>query len=261
MGIGGPPHDVDGLVAVVTGAAGGIGRGIVGRLAAGGATVVAADIAAPDRSLWDDALAVEPTTCDVGDAIAATRLIDETADRYGRVDVLVNNAGIFDNIGSTIRMDPAAFDRDLRVNLSGPFYLVRAALPHMLRHRFGRIVNISSISSGGAFKQAGYGASKLGLISLTRTVALEFAAAGITSNAVLPGLVGTDKALAAPDDILDTALRTIPAGRVGEVGEIADAVAFLARRESAYINGAALPVDGGALLLQLHFGPKSRLDA
>lgn len=258
MGMGGPARELDGLVAIVTGAAGGIGRGLVARLVEDGATVIACDIDHPPGSLLAGSAA--PVACDVSDATAVAAMVDGVVARHGRVDIVVNNAGIFDNIASTIKMEAAAFDRDLAVNLSGPFYVVRSALPHMLRRRFGRIVNISSMSAGGAFKQAGYGASKLGLIALTRTVALEFAPAGITSNAVLPGLIGTEKALSAPDDILAGALRAIPAGRTGTVDEIADAVSFLSRPSSGYINGVALPVDGGALLLQLHFGRKSALE-
>ncbi len=131
----------------------------------------------------------------------------------------------------------------------------------MLRQGYGRIANISSISSGAAYKQVAYGASKLGLISLTKTFADEFAPAGITVNAVLLGLIETDKVMAAPSDLRDIALATIPTGRMGCVSEIADGVAYLAREESAYINGAAIPVDGGAMTNQLRFGPRSRMGA
>ena len=112
--------------------------------------------------------------------------------RCGGIDILVNNAGVFDQIGSTLRVDPAAWDHDVQVNLSGPFYATRAVLPGMLERRWGRIVNISSMSSRGAYKQPSYGATKEGLIGLTKTVALEFAAAGITANAVVPGLSSRD---------------------------------------------------------------------
>ena len=146
----------------------------------------------------------------------------------GAVDILVNNAGVFDQIGSTLRFEPAAWDHDVQVNLSGPFYATRAVLPGMLERRWGRIVNISSMSSRGAYKQPSYGATKEGLIGLTKTVALEFAAAGITANAVLPGLIATPKALAAPDDIMRAAVDAIPAGRLGTPEEVGDLVAFLA---------------------------------
>jgi NAD(P)-dependent dehydrogenase (short-subunit alcohol dehydrogenase family) len=230
-------------VALVTGAAGGIGRGIVARLAADGHEVVGVDV--------DD--------CDVSDANACTALVESVVAHHGRLDVLVNNAGTFNAVGFVHRLDPDAFDREVAVNLSGPFFLMRAAVGPMLQQGYGRIVNISSISSGGAYKQAAYGASKLGLISLTKTFANEFAPAGITVNAVLPGLTETDKVMAAPEDIRAIALATIPAGRMGGVRDVADLVAFLAREETAYITGAAIPVDGGAMTQQLRFGPRSRM--
>ncbi len=230
-------------VALVTGAAGGIGRGIVAALTKDGHDVVGVDV----------------EDCDVAAADDCTALVESVVAQHGRLDVLVNNAGIFEAMGLVHRLDPDAFDRELAVNLSGPFFLMRAAVKPMLRQSFGRIVNIASISSAGAYKQAAYGASKLGLISLTKTFANEFAPAGITVNAVLPGLIGTEKALAAPQDILEIARATIPAGRFGTVEDVGDLVAFLARSESAYINGAAIPVDGAAMTQQLRFGPRSSL--
>jgi NAD(P)-dependent dehydrogenase (short-subunit alcohol dehydrogenase family) len=230
-------------VALVTGAAGGIGRGIVARLEADDHEVVGVDFA----------------DCDVSDADACAALVARVVADHGRLDVLVNNAGTFNAVGFVHRLDPDAFDHEIAVNLSGPFFLMRAAVGPMLQQGYGRIVNISSISSGGAYKQAAYGASKLGLISLTKTFANEFAPAGITVNAVLPGLTETDKVMAAPEDIRDIALATIPAGRMGDVRDVADLVAFLARPETAYITGAAIPVDGGAMTQQLRFGPRSRL--
>jgi NAD(P)-dependent dehydrogenase (short-subunit alcohol dehydrogenase family) len=229
-------------VALVTGAAGGIGRGIVSRLAADGHEVVGVDV----------------EDCDVADADACTALVEKVVAEHGRLDVLVNNAGTFDAVGFVHKLDPEKFDREIAVNLSGPFFLMRAAVTPMLAAGYGRIVNISSISSGGAYKQAAYGASKLGLISLTKTFANEYAPAGITVNAVLPGLIETGKVMAAPEDIREIALATIPIGRLGQVTDIADMVAYLARPESSFITGAAIPVDGGAMTQQLRFGPRSR---
>jgi NAD(P)-dependent dehydrogenase (short-subunit alcohol dehydrogenase family) len=260
-----PTYTIDdaelrGRVALVTGAAGGIGRALVARLAAAGASVVATDLEAPDPDLWPaSGDAVVPVACDVADVGGVDALVAGVVERFDRIDIVVNNAGVFDAIISTARLAVEDWDRDLGINLSGPFYAIRAALPHMLRQGYGRIVNISSISSGGAFKQASYGATKLGLIALTRSVALEFAPAGITANAVLPGLIGTAKARSAPQDIIDGALRTIPAGRLGREHEVAELVAFLASDRAAYINGAAIPVDGGAMLLQLRIGRDSTL--
>jgi NAD(P)-dependent dehydrogenase (short-subunit alcohol dehydrogenase family) len=247
-------------VALVTGAAGGLGRAIVTALRRDGARIVAVDLEAPDADLWErDGPEIVPLACDVThcDVVGAT--VDEAVARCGGVDILVNNAGVFDQIGSTLRFEPAAWDHDVQVNLSGPFYATRAVLPGMLERRWGRIVNISSMSSRGAYKQPSYGATKEGLIGLTKTVALEFAAAGITANAVLPGLIATPKALMAPDDIMRAAVDAIPAGRLGTAEEVGDLVAFLASNAAAYINGAAITVDGGTTLLQLKFARRSSL--
>jgi NAD(P)-dependent dehydrogenase (short-subunit alcohol dehydrogenase family) len=247
-------------VALVTGATGGLGRAIVGALRRDGARIVAVDLVAPDPDLWERAgPEIVGLACDVADRAGVDATVAEAIARCGAVDILVNNAGVFDQIGSTLRFEPAAWDHDVQVNLSGPFYATRAVLPGMLERRWGRIVNISSMSSRGAYKQPSYGATKEGLIGLTKTVALEFAAAGITANAVLPGLIATPKALAAPDDILRAARDAIPADRLGTPEEIGDVVAFLASDAAAYVNGAAITVDGGTTLLQLKFARKSSL--
>jgi NAD(P)-dependent dehydrogenase (short-subunit alcohol dehydrogenase family) len=247
-------------VALVTGAAGGLGRAMVAALRRDGARVVAVDLEAPDPGRWGrEGPEIVPLACDVTRHADVAAIVQEAIGRCGSIDILVNNAGVFDQIGSTLRFEPAAWDHDVQVNLSGPFYLTRAVLPGMLERRWGRIVNISSMSSRGAYKQPSYGATKEGLIGLTKTVALEFAAAGITANAVLPGLIATPKALGAPDDIMRAALDAIPANRLGTPAEVGDLVAFLVSEAAAYINGAAITVDGGATLLQLKFARRSSL--
>jgi len=247
-------------VALVTGAAGGLGRAIVAALRRDGARIVAVDRQAPDVGLWErEGPEIVPLACDVSERANIDDAVAEAIARCGSVDILVNNAGVFDQIGSTLRFEPAAWDHDMQVNLSGPFYATRAVLPGMLERRWGRIVNISSMSSRGAYKQPSYGATKEGLIGLTKTVALEFAAAGITANAVLPGLIATAKALAAPEDIMRVARAAIPADRLGTPEEVGDLVAYLASDAAAYINGAAITVDGGTTLLQLKFARKSSL--
>jgi NAD(P)-dependent dehydrogenase (short-subunit alcohol dehydrogenase family) len=247
-------------VALVTGAAGGLGCAIVAALRRDGARIVAVDQQAPNPDLWDqEGPEIIALACDVTQRELVDATVRAAIARCGSVDILVNNAGVFDQIGSTLRFEPAAWDHDVNVNLSGPFYATRAVLPGMLERRWGRIVNISSMSSRGAYKQPSYGATKEGLIGLTKTVALEFAAAGITANAVLPGLIATPKALAAPDDIMRAALDAIPAHRLGTPEEVGDLVAFLASDAAAYVNGAAITVDGGTTLLQLKFARKSSL--
>jgi NAD(P)-dependent dehydrogenase (short-subunit alcohol dehydrogenase family) len=247
-------------VALVTGAAGGLGRAIVAALRRDGARIVAVDRQAPEADLWEpEGPEIVGLACDVSERANVDATVAEAIARCGSVDILVNNAGVFDQIGSTLRLEPAAWDHEVQVNLSGPFYATRAVLPGMLERRWGRIVNISSMSSRGAYKQPSYGASKEGLIGLTKTVALEFAAAGITANAVLPGLIATPKALAAPEDILRVARAAIPADRLGTPEEVGDLVAYLASDAAAYINGAAITVDGGTTLLQLKFARRSSL--
>ena len=247
-------------VALVTGAAGGLGRAIVAALRRDGARIVAVDQQAPEVDLWErEGPEIVGLACDVSERANVDATVAEAIAQCGSVDILVNNAGVFDQIGSTLRFESAAWDHDVQVNLSGPFYATRAVLPGMLERRWGRIINISSMSSRGAYKQPSYGATKEGLIGLTKTVALEFAAGGITANAVLPGLIATAKALAAPEDIMRAARASIPADRLGTPEEVGDLVAYLASDAAAYINGAAITVDGGTTLLQLKFARKSSL--
>jgi 3-oxoacyl-[acyl-carrier protein] reductase len=250
-----------GRVAVVTGAAGAIGTALVRHFVAAGADVIATDLVDPDPASWDGSDQVTPVVCDVAEPSGIEQLVADAVRRHGRLDILVNNAGVYDTIASAMRIEPEQWDRDIQVNLSGPFYATRAVLPHMLAQRWGRIINISSISSAGAYKQASYGATKAGLLGLTSTVAAEFAPAGITANAVLPGLIATAKVRAAPADILAAAVDAIPAGHMGDVADIAELVTFLAGPAAGYINGAAIPVDGGAMLLQLRFSRPSSLGA
>jgi NAD(P)-dependent dehydrogenase (short-subunit alcohol dehydrogenase family) len=239
-----------GRVALVTGSAGSIGSEIVRQLADDGATVIGADFTGDADVHFD-----------VSDAAAVRRAIDDVAAEHGRIDVLVNAAGIFGDMTRTDRIDPDVWDRYVRVNLSGPFYVIRAVLPHMVERRWGRIVNLSSISSTeGGYRQAHYTAAKAGLIGLTRSIALEFATAGITCNAVLPGPIATDKLAAVPDDVLAAALESIPARRMGTPADIAAAVRFLASPAAGYVNGISMPVDAGAMLLQFRFARHTRYD-
>lgn len=241
---------LEGRVALVTGSAGAIGSEIVRVLAADGATVVGADFGGAADVQFD-----------VGDAAAVKLAVDGVVAEHGHIDVLVNAAGIFGDMTRTDRIDPETWDRYLKVDLSGPFYVIRSVLPHMVEQRWGRIVNLSSISSTeGGYRQAHYTAAKAGLIGLTRSIALEFATAGITCNAVLPGPIATDKLAAVPDDVLAAALESIPARRMGTPADIAAAVRFLASPDAGYVNGISMPVDAGAMLLQFKFARHTRYD-
>jgi 3-oxoacyl-[acyl-carrier protein] reductase len=249
-----------GRVALVTGSAGAIGSEIVRVLGADGATVVAADLAPPDPAQFG-VHDVTTVAFDVADAGAVREAVHGIVEHFGTVDILVNAAGIFGDMTRTDRIDPAVWDRYLQVDLSGPFYVTQAVLRGMVERRWGRIVNVSSISSTeGGYRQAHYTAAKAGLIGFTRSIALEFATAGITCNAVMPGPIATARLDRIPEDVLADALASIPARRMGTPSDIAAAVAFLASPEAGYVNGIAMPVDAGAMLLQFRFARLTRYD-
>jgi NAD(P)-dependent dehydrogenase (short-subunit alcohol dehydrogenase family) len=237
-------------VALVTGAAQGIGRVIAQHLAELGFWVAVADVeervADVARALTDSGYRAAHVCFDVGDPAAVRHGIGTASGSLGEVDVLVNNAGIVNNIAPVAEMAFAAWQRELGTNLTGAFNCIQAVLPGMVGRRFGRIVNVSSIAAwGGLARQAGYAATKAGLIGLTKTVALEHARDGITCNAVLPGLTATERVAVMPEGIRDQALQQIPARRLGQMSEIAAVVGFLATDAAAYVNGAEIPIDGG----------------
>jgi 3-oxoacyl-[acyl-carrier protein] reductase len=239
-----------GKVAIVTGAARGIGREICRELLAMGMTVVAADLR---EDLFEEMAAdlgnpgekLDGRKLDVSDSEAFTALVDAVAEKYERVDVLVNNAGITRD-GLLMRMDDADWELVLKVNLFGAFYGTRAVSRYMVRQRSGAIVNISSYSGlEGNRGQANYSASKAGLLGLTKTTAIELAGKKVRCNAVAPGFIRTEMTEALPQQAKDIALSLIPMKQMGEASDVARAVAFLASDASAYITGQVLSVDGG----------------
>ncbi|PPE70146.1 SDR family oxidoreductase [Caldimonas thermodepolymerans] len=245
---------LQGKVALVTGAGGGIGRSIAQRLAAEGAALVLLDL--HDDAMGELAEALRrggtpvSTHCaDVADAQQVRAAVEAARAALGPVDCLVNNAGLTAVIAPLERMGDEDWARELAVNLTGPFHLIRAVLPDMVARRWGRIVNISSAAArGGLFRQAGYSASKSGLLGLTRNVTLEYAAQGITCNAILPGLIATPTVEKLPPPVFDYAMSTTPARRPGRTEEVAALVAFLCSDEAAYLNGAEIDIDGGSRL-------------
>jgi len=237
-------------VAIVTGAARGIGREIARELMGLGMTVVAADVredllAALPEALGSPGERLVPRKLDVTNGEAFTALADELADKYGHLDVLVNNAGITRD-GLLLRMEDADWELVLKVNLTSAFFGTRAAAKHMIRQRSGSIINMASYSGlEGNRGQANYSASKAGLIGLTKTTAKELAGRNVRCNAVAPGFIQTEMTDILPQLAKDMAMEQIPLKRFGQPADIARAVAFLASEASAYITGQVLSVDGG----------------
>jgi NAD(P)-dependent dehydrogenase (short-subunit alcohol dehydrogenase family) len=255
-----------GRVAIVTGAARGIGRAIALRLAREGADLGLVDPADGVEETAEQARAlgrrVVVELADVGDAAQARAAVHSIRAQLGRIGCLVNNAGITNNIANLARMDDAAWERELAVNLTGPFNMVRAVIGDMVEAQWGRIVNLSSMAArGGLFNQAGYSASKTGLLGLTRNVTLEYARHGITCNAILPGLIETQAVAAMPKVIRDQAMALTPAGRTGTPEEVAALVAFLCGDEAGYVNGAEIDIDGGSKLCPVVLGSVREVEA
>ena len=241
--------DFSGRVALVTGASRGIGRAIAGRLAAQGAHVIAAARGENARPVVEDIAGAggraEALALDVTAPDAADHAVKGIMDRHGRVDVLVNNAGIArDQL--MLRMKRDDWDAVLATNLTAAFAVTQAVLKPMIRQRRGRIVCISSVvGQTGNAGQANYAASKAGLIGFAKSVALEVASRGITVNVVAPGLIETDMTRAITDAARDEWVARIPLGRLGTPEDIAAAVCFLASDEASYITGQVVAVNGG----------------
>ena len=241
----------DKRIALVTGASRGIGAAVAKRLAADGYFVIvnyngsaqrAQEVVAQIVSAGNEAVALQ---CDVSDFDACGELIARITADYGRLDVLVNNAGITRD-GLLMRMSEADFDAVIDTNLKGAFHTIRHASRQFLKQRSGRIINIASVSGLlGNAGQANYAASKAGVIGLTKSVARELASRQITVNAVAPGFIATEMVAAMTDSAKAAMTDHIPFGRIGEPEEVADVVAFLASDAARYVTGQIIAVDGG----------------
>jgi 3-oxoacyl-[acyl-carrier protein] reductase len=237
-------------LAVVTGAARGIGRAIVFELLRQGRIVAALDIIEDqlkdlERAVRDAGLGVLTRCVDITKTDKLTEVLDALAEEYGGIGILVNNAGITrDKL--MIQMDDEDFDKVINVNLRAAFAATRVAARSMVRNKFGRIVSISSVA--GVMGQAGstnYAASKAGLIGMTKSIAREVGKKGVTANCIAPGFIQTDMTARLPDMVKQAAMEVIPVKRFGTVEDVARAVAFLAGDDSGYITGQVLCVDGG----------------
>ena len=246
--------ELTGKSALVTGGSRGIGRATALELARQGARVavnyMAQEAAANAvveaiKEAGGEAFTVQ---ADVGDATAVERMVETLQERWGRVDILVNNAGITRDT-LLMRMSEDDWDAVIRTDLKGPFLCTKAVLRPMLRQRWGRIINLSSIiGTRGNAGQANYAAAKAGLIGFTKSVAREVASRNITVNALAPGWIESDMVASVPEAYRKEALARIPAGRFGTPEDVAATIAFLASEAASYITGQVLGIDGGMVL-------------
>lgn len=237
-------------IVVVTGASRGIGKELARAFAAEGAKVacVATTLAGAEASANELGNGAKGFGCDVSDVESVTALVEAVTESMGTPSVLVNNAGITRDT-LMLRMKDDDWDRVLDVNLKGAFLLIRGFSKTMMKARYGRIVNLSSvIGLHGGTGQANYAASKAGLIGLTMSVAKEYGSRNITCNAVAPGFIESDMTHDLPEEFKNDVIKRAPAGRLGLASDISPAVLFLASAEAAYITGQTLTVDGGLML-------------
>jgi len=266
---------LSGKVAFVTGSARGIGRAIAVGLARAGADVAVADLHPHRfegeqyyrmRKRWsgvdEDVPTVEAVrklgrssvelAVDVSDPSTVRSAVEKCESELGVIDVLVNNAGIVNNIALIEQMDVEAWEHEIRVNLTGAFNCVQATVPSMASRGWGRVVNIASSAARlPDLGQPAYAASKAGLVVFTQSIAQEFGSRGVTANAVLPGLIATPLVLSMPEHLRTSVINKTPLGRLGEPSEIAELVVFLASPGASFVTATATPCDGGLLNAQV----------
>jgi NAD(P)-dependent dehydrogenase (short-subunit alcohol dehydrogenase family) len=251
--------------ALITGSARGIGRVSARILSEEGANIALVDIL-PEveetrveiRNMGGQCVAA---IFDIAEPDQIKSGLNEIGKSIGEVDILVNNAGIVNNIAPLTKMTFASWQREIAVNLTGAFNMIQAVIGPMIRKKWGRIINISSLgATGGLHRQIGYAASKAGLLGLTKTVTLEHARDGITCNAIVPGLIDTEMVRKMPDEIRKRSVATIPALRLGQMEEVGYLIAFLASDRAGFINGEEIHIDGGMRLNSVSLGSRKEAE-
>lgn len=243
-------YDFSGKIAVVTGAAQGLGEGIVKRFLNDGIPGVALldlneeVLAATAARLDPEGNRVLPVACDVSDPDSVAQAFQAVERRFGAVDILVNNAGITRDAMS-YKMTASQFDAAVKVSLYGSFYCVQQVVNGMRKRGYGRIVSMSSLASRGNVGQLNYASAKAGIIAMTQTLSMELGRYNITANCVAPGMINTDIIKTVPEKNMNAILNNIPMRRVGEPEEVASLVAFLASDEASYISGQCVRITGG----------------
>ena len=244
---------LEGKVALVTGGARGIGKEIALRFAKEGADIAICDVSLEETEATAKEIQKTGRQClafktDVTDSKDVQSAIDKILDKLGKLDILINNAGITRD-SLVLRMSEEDWDKVIAVNLKGCFICTRAAAKVMLKQRFGKIVNLASIIGiMGNTGQANYAASKAGIIGLTKSVAKELASRGVSVNAIAPGFIKTEMTAKLSEDVQKRMLSSIPLGRFGEPKDVADLALFLSSENSSYITGQVIQIDGGMLM-------------
>lgn len=243
-----------GKVAVVTGASRGIGRAVALKLASMNATVIVNYAGSKDKAesvvkeIQEMGKTAEAVQCDVSDFEQCSQLIQQVQEHYGRIDILVNNAGITRD-GLAMAMKEEDFDEVIATNLKGTFNCIRFASRIMMKQRYGKIINMSSVSGvTGNAGQVNYSAAKAGVIGITKSMARELAGRHINVNAIAPGFIETDMTNELSEKVKEQAVAQIPLGRFGKAEEVAELAAFLAGNQSDYITGQVFHIDGGMVM-------------
>ncbi|WHY72678.1 3-oxoacyl-ACP reductase FabG [Fictibacillus enclensis] len=243
---------LNGKIAIVTGAARGLGKGIAEKLCKEGATTIIADINQEScdevvKEFESEGYKADAFKANIADRKEVQDLFGYVKEKHGTIDILVNNAGI--NRDTTlVKMTDEQWQQVIDVNLTGTFYCTQEAAKWMKEKEYGRIISISSASWLGNFGQANYAASKAGVVGLTKTAARELARKNITCNAICPGFVDTDMTRGVPEKVWDQMIEKIPMGRAGKPSDVANVISFLASDEASYVTGEVINVGGGMIL-------------